>query len=275
MDQSIATDYAADRGCPEPYLRRIAEAGFSHIHWCHQWCTDFLYCEAEIAQIQRWLKDYGLRLQDLHAPGGPEKNWHSTREYERIAGVELLRNRIEMVARLGGRAIVLHPPLECERDEVWSAACRSLDELKPVARGAGVRIALENLSVLESWDSIQRLLSHYEPDYLGLCYDSGHGNIAPGSIERLDRWKERLFVLHLHDNNGADDEHRLPFNGTVPWERLMPVITSSAYDGPISQEIGMGKEPIEDEAEFLRQALERGRRLATMMAEGRREKDER
>ena len=40
---SITTDYAKDVGDPSPYLRSIAEAGFSHLHWCHQWNTDFLY----------------------------------------------------------------------------------------------------------------------------------------------------------------------------------------------------------------------------------------
>ena len=67
MNLSVTSDYAADRGCPEPYLRRIAEAGFTHIHWCHQWNTDFLYSGWEIAQVEQWLKELGLTLLDLHA----------------------------------------------------------------------------------------------------------------------------------------------------------------------------------------------------------------
>ncbi len=85
---SLTTDYASSKGCPESALRRIAEAGFTHVHWCHQWNTDFLYGHAEIAQIGRWLAEFGLGLLDLHASAGVEKNWVSAREYERLAGVE-------------------------------------------------------------------------------------------------------------------------------------------------------------------------------------------
>ena len=59
---SMTSDYLADTGCPEPYLRRIAEAGFSHVHWCHHWSTDFLYSRWEIEQIAAWLEACALAL---------------------------------------------------------------------------------------------------------------------------------------------------------------------------------------------------------------------
>ncbi len=43
MEISITTDYAENSGCCEPFLRKIAQAGFTHIHWCHHWNGDFLY----------------------------------------------------------------------------------------------------------------------------------------------------------------------------------------------------------------------------------------
>ena len=97
---SITTDYVQDFGSPGPYLKRIAEAGFSHIHWCHHWHTDFVYSDPEVDQIAAWMHDYSLQLCDLHASAGVEKSWTSSREYERLAGVELVKNRIAMAARL-------------------------------------------------------------------------------------------------------------------------------------------------------------------------------
>ncbi|OPY68015.1 MAG: hypothetical protein A4E63_02134 [Syntrophorhabdus sp. PtaU1.Bin050] len=75
MKLSVTTDYTRDTGDPSPYLRRIADAGFSHIHWCHRWCTDFMYSKSEIDQIKRWLREYGLQVLDLHATAGRKKNW--------------------------------------------------------------------------------------------------------------------------------------------------------------------------------------------------------
>ena len=78
MQLSVTTDYFTATGNPGPYLERIARAGFTHIHWCHQWNTDFIYSRFEIAQIKEWLREYGLQLLDLHASHGQEKAWAST-----------------------------------------------------------------------------------------------------------------------------------------------------------------------------------------------------
>jgi len=255
---SITTDYAhVDRGDPSPYLRRIADAGFTHIHWCHHWNTDFAYSRWEIAQIGDWLAEYGLKLLDLHASVGPEKNWASEKEYERLAGVELVQNRIEMTARLGGDAIVMHIP----SIPGWEPLRRSLDALESSARSHGVRIALEN----GSFGAIAPWLAEYGPDYLGLCYDSGHGNLIPDGLAQLDRLKERLICVHLHDNDGTADQHNLMFTGSVDWPALARILARSAYTKPVSTEANMGRSAIKDETVFLAEALERCGRLADMI----------
>ena len=257
MNLSITTDYAKDTGDPSPYLQRIAEAGFTHVHWCHHWNTDFLYSRWEIEQIGRWLAEGGLQLLDLHAPVGPEKNWASPRAYERRAGVELVANRLEMTARLGGSAIVMHIPAEhpCE------PLRRSLDELAPLARATGVRIALEN----GHFAAIRSVLADYPPDYVGLCYDSGHGNVGGDGLAQLETLKERLLVLHLHDNDGTGDQHNLLYTGTVDWARLADILARSAYARCVSMEVNMKHSGLEDEREFLRRAYETGARLAAQI----------
>ena len=97
MDIALNTDILRSTGSPEPYLRLIAEAGFTHLHWCHQWNTDFLYSSHEIAQLKKWLKQYGLKLLDIHGSAGMEKVWFSPEEYRRKSGVELVLNRIVML----------------------------------------------------------------------------------------------------------------------------------------------------------------------------------
>ena len=269
---SITSDYATGLGCPEPYLRRIAEAGFSHVHWCHQWSTDFLYADCEIEQIAAWLRDLGLQVLDLHGSAGQEKAWGSTREYERLAGVELVANRVEMVARLGGDVVIMHLPAEpdaeaeAERDVYWAQIRKSLDALEPGARQLGVRIALENLTH-DNFDTIERLFGLYSPDYVGLCYDSGHGNISGNGLDRLDLVKDRLISVHLHDNAGADDEHGLLFSGTIDWPRLARIIAQSAYHKPVSMESALRSCPGMAEAEFLAKAFDAGKAFHRMVCE--------
>lgn len=285
---SITTDYATDHGDPEPYLRAIAEAGFTHIHWCHHWRADFLYADAEIEQIGRWLKQYGLILNDVHGSEGIEKFWYSPKEYARQAGVELVKNRLDFAARLGADAIVMHvypdtvaPNLRPYNEIAWAQLRRTLDELEPYARQRGVTIAIENLidsvgihagavalpDAADNFDRIEALFSLYAADFLTHCYDSGHAHLGYDRMERLDPIKERLTVLHLHDNDGSGDQHRLLFQDTIQWERLASLIAQSGYTKPISMEVSMRHSGIDDEAEFLRQAFETGARFAKMVAQ--------
>lgn len=269
---SITSDYQVSDGCPEPYLRAVANAGFTHVHWCHHWCTDFLYSRSEVEQIGKWLEELGLRIVDLHASSGKEKNWLSPREYERQAGIELVSNRIEMVAELGGDVIIMHVPQEPdatgERPPFWDRLRGSLDALQPLAVKRAVRIALENLGS-RNFGVIEKLFSMYGPGYLGLCYDSGHGNMTGDGLDWLDKLKDRLISLHLHDNDGEKDEHKLPFTGTIDWEKLARLIGQSSYAKCVSMESVIGNTGIEDGDEFLRQAFEFGTKLSDMIEQER------
>ena len=260
MGLSVTTDYARDTGDPSPYLRRIAEAGFSHVHWCHHWNTDFLYSRWEIEQVRKWLDEYGLRLVDLHGSAGREKNWASPRQHERMAGVELVKNRIEMTARLSGNVTIMHIP-----DELESVPLRrSLDEVEGFARDRHVRIAIENGTGTGSFEAIRGVLSQYDPGYLGLCYDSGHGNVEGKGLVHLEPLKGRLISVHLHDNDGTRDQHGLLFSGSVDWPRLAGIVARSAYTKCVSMEVTMRNSGMEDEGDFLAEAFRTGRRFAAM-----------
>ena len=255
---SIATDYVQGTGNPYPYLQAIAEAGFTHIHWCHQWNTDFLYATPEIDQIERWLDELGLKVTDLHASAGREKAWASVREYERLAGVELVANRMEMTARLGSDAIVLHFPGELAEEPVavdhWDAMWRSAEALAQHSQATGVRIAFENLSPSGSWRPIAAVLSEYGPEVAGLCYDSGHGNISGDGLDQLATHADRLIAIHLHDNDASGDQHKLPFMGTIDWDRLVGLIAGSSYEKWVNVEVSQERSGYEDTATFLRDA---------------------
>ena len=260
MELSITTDYANDLGDPSPYLKRIADAGFTHVHWCHHWNTDFLYSEWEIAQIKKWLADYGLKLLDLHGSMGKEKRWASPREYERFSGVELVKNRLDMAARLQSDIVIMHIPAWPEYDPLR----KSLDDLMKFSRQRGVQIALENLGN-GNFEAIRNLLSEYDHSYLGFCYDSGHGNISGQGLECLDALKDRLIAVHLHDNDGSADQHKLIFSGTIDWERLAKAITESAYKKCVSLEVGIENSGIENESDFLRNAFDVGKKFTEMI----------
>jgi sugar phosphate isomerase/epimerase len=265
---SITTDFSSGTGCPESSLRLVSRAGFSHIHWCHQWCTDFLYCQSEIDQIRNWLSDLGLSLCDVHGSHGKEKAWGSLLEYERLAGLDLIRNRIRFAASLGSDVVIMHLPPEPDdlaTDPGFPDRLRrSIDALLPELSTHGVRLAFENM-IHGNFPLIERLLREYSPDHIGLCYDSGHGNMNPDGLQMLERLKDRLISVHLHDNDGHSDQHLPPFSGTVDWAALAGIIANSSYTKPLSFEVAMRATGIEREDEFLEVARERASMVHEMV----------
>ncbi|MDA3935344.1 MAG: sugar phosphate isomerase/epimerase [Actinomycetota bacterium] len=265
MELSMATDYAGATGNAEPALTRIAEAGFRHIQWIHHWRHDFIYTEPEIRHIEGLLRDLKLSLYDIHAPAGTEKNWYSTIEYQRLAGVEIIKNRVDMCSALGGSVIVAHTPgIHPANREGWIQLKKSLKELEAYCVERNIRIALENRN-RDKFVGISELLLEFGPEFLGICYDSGHGNIGGMGLKYLDLLKERLFSVHLHDNDGKTDQHRPIFTGTVDWKELAWIIRSSPYREFLTFETGMKRSGLHDEDVFLKSAHSEGLKLLAMI----------
>lgn len=273
---AINADYIDSYGNPEPRLRQIADAGFSHVHWCHHFGSDYLYAEDEIDQIDGWLRSYELTVNDLHASSGEKKHYYSDDDDIRLAGLELVKNRIYMANRLGTDVIVLHLPRQPDEADknvaFWEAVHRSMDELLPFARERGVRIAFENL--LSNHTTLHKVLAAYDPADVGICYDPGHGNMAGDGLDFAEAVKDRLIAFHLNDNDSSADQHCLIFSGTVDWDRLAQIIAASAYDKEyMTIEFAMPKEPgniyAGDEAGFLAQAMASGLEFHKMVTDAR------
>ena len=92
MELGINTDFANEPWELEEIknkLREIAEAGFTHIHWCFDWDGDYLYARSEMEQIRSWMDEFGLKEKGLHASKG------SRRFVERYAEAPHGRTRAE------------------------------------------------------------------------------------------------------------------------------------------------------------------------------------
>ena len=285
---AIATDFHGEGKSLEEIketLRQISDAGFSHIHWCHDWDGDYLYSVYEMEQFKEWLDAYHLRVKGIHATKGTKRDvtrsaLHARRDYtsdwecSRKAGVELIQNRVELAAYLGAKEIVLHlyPPFvsiergTTSRESFYANVKKSFDELYPFCMENGVRICVENLFdmpgeyVEELWNW---LMETYPAEYIGFCFDSGHANMIWGDrmTEMLHKYRDRIFAVHLHDNFGAVDYHMIPGEGAIGWDDVMRELKESAYELPLILELESGQE---NTKEYLKRAYRAGCRLQSM-----------
>ncbi len=276
---AFATDYngeSKDVRELEKNLAELAEAGFSHVHWCHEWGTDDLYTTAEMLQIRSWIRKYGLGVKGIHGAeglyeGDPTKyrrrcelqnrrSYSSQNEFNRLAGVELIENRVRMASILDAHEVVLHMQLPYEmfeedesfRTRYFDQVCRSFDQLEPVCIAYDVRLCLENCLGTPAKHQLYEfdlMFSRYSSDFLGFCFDTGHANICCGDDPLLfaRRYQDRLIFTHLCDNHGLQspdcwtdgrkmgrcDEHLLPFEALFDWEGYAKVLAGSPIEEPL------------------------------------------
>jgi sugar phosphate isomerase/epimerase len=155
-----------------------------------------------------------------------------------------------------------------------------LDEVAALCSRRNVRIALENLPCPGQPEFLSSLLENYPPDFVGVCYDSGHGNLLPGGLDWLRRHKSRVLSLHLNDNRGQKDDHQPPFEGTVPWNTVAEILARSSYQNcqgrqshrnyessekTLCLECTMPRKRARSETEFLSRCFEGVRRLDGMV----------
>lgn len=305
---AYATDFAGETTSIEELyqtLKDIAQAGFSHIHWCHEWDGDYMYSKAEMEQIREWMAELGLQAKGVHATEGCKRNrdvpnrfhyryrpqnrrdYTSENEYNRRAGVELVRNRIELAYTLGTDAIVLHMQLpyksfvkEKFQETYYRQVYKSFDELEEPCREMGVRICVENMiGTPDEWQKEQfdRLFERYDASFVGFCFDTGHGRITGGDgLALARRYQDRLYMMHTNDNHGLQgeecwedaekmaccDEHLNLFCGDVDWDGYAKIVAGSPYELPVVMEVGKRNRKAE---EFLEESLLAGRKFTKMV----------
>lgn len=90
----------------------------------------------------------------------------------------------------------------------------------------GVVLALEN-TLEDSPEPLCRLVESLDLNVFGHCFDIGHFNVFArcSLLEWLESVKGRLLELHLHDNNGDNDQHLAIGAGTADFKTLFDYIS--------------------------------------------------
>lgn len=101
------------------------------------------------------------------------------------------------------------------------------------AENLNIKVAFENTKRV---DYLEKVLDNIKNKNVGLCYDSGHCHAFSDDKFDYERFKDRIFAVHLHDNDKSDDLHLLPFDGTIDWEYIVKKLKECNYTGPVTIE---------------------------------------
>ena len=213
-------------------------------------------------RVRRIANETGLLYEFSHSkiPGCMEL-WRHTGKGEDY--VKLLKRNIDNCARLEIPILVVHCQPEYQTEPDMALGLKYLEPVVRYAEDAGVKIAFENI---DHPQCLLQTMAHFPDKHVGFCYDSGHEACRGYGYEFLPLVGDRLICTHIHDNDGIDDQHLIPFDGKIDWQRVMRQLKDCHYEGPLTLELRYGKfyEGI-PEMEFLQKSLDAVKRLRDMM----------
>lgn len=216
-------------------FKLIKQAGFDGVLlW---WSDENINTDGQKEKQPELVLKNSLSIENVHLPfSGINDLWIDNingDDYEKM-----IINSIKQCESFQIPTVVMH----LTRGDNPPAACKTgLNRIKRIvdtAENLNVNIALENL---RKSDYIDYIFEEISSPKLGFCYDSGHNNCFTPERDFLKNYGDKLFALHLHDNDGIDDLHMLPFDGNIEWEKIKNKIDDTYYSGAISLEVERGR----------------------------------
>ncbi len=225
LPETLLAMYACP-GYAEPFEERIAavaQSGFTSVALDFE--EELLGTETTWENQLRLAEQYHLPVEHVHLTGnGMNGIWEEGAGGDHLC-CRALRELEEMKA-LGIRRGVIHVTwgLQTPPAAPNETALRRFTRIAEKSEQLGVETALEN-SVFP--DYVAYLFDRIDSPHLGFCFDSGHKNAFAPDYDFLNRFGPRLITMHLHDNHGTADEHNIPFEGTIDWDKTTHALSKT------------------------------------------------
>lgn len=171
----------------------------------------------------------------------------------RMHDLDVLEKHLGIAAKLGVKAVVLHPGGEhkyttrADWQRVKTLNIEALTHLADVAGERDIVIGLENLNRrgAATPDDLWDLVDAVDSSVLGFTLDTSHANLADIDIpSAIVEFSPRLFATHISDNDRSGDQHLTPGNGNIEWVSVMTAFSETNYTGLFNLEIPGERHPI-------------------------------
>lgn len=257
--RTFCRDGALNRHPIQKTLRALRGAGFSIIDWYAPECDllDDAHAAALPENWERWADDVremgekiGVCFHQMHA---------LDQDFSRGASyAEHISRMTEMTFRaariLGVRDVAIHPiispPDRRNFDRcIWDNALY-FKRLADLAGAYGLRLAIENMlskrhfdgaeewRFCTSWHDHRALVEAVDCENVGYCFDVGHAHYTGTDPYATPvAMGDRLFAIHVHDNDTFSDQHLLPWQGTLDFDRFARGLADGGYAGDMTMEV--------------------------------------
>ncbi|WP_230399377.1 sugar phosphate isomerase/epimerase family protein [Novisyntrophococcus fermenticellae] len=233
---------------------------------------------AQADKIREEAEKLGIVFSQSHPPYRPSKFPHFKTKEEEDYFDEITRRSIIISGMLGVKWAVMHPVTACENaeyslEEDIASNHEVFASVIELAAKENVGIAFENMADRDNKrrfgatvSELKSLVDSFGDAKMGVCWDIGHGNrMYMDSVRPIKEMGEYIKALHVDDNHGGNDEHLVPFLGSINWEGVMKALKEIGYEGDFVYEIKLNDympDALKDSAAKF--AAEIGRYLVSM-----------
>ncbi|MBP3579920.1 MAG: sugar phosphate isomerase/epimerase [Clostridia bacterium] len=278
MKTATLTSYLRKNFSDTETIDIIKEAGFDYIDFSffpdqHSFDidTDKELFKKRFTEMRKYAEDKGISFYQAHAPEGSstvDEAWTAKRFEEIVCS---MRN----ASYLGIKHIIVHPcqhlpyMVEGNPEILFEYNMDFYSRLLPYAEEYGLVICTENMwqlyankkiwvSTCATPEEFNRYIDQINSPFFKGCLDIGHtlivGQDPAAFIRKMGA--DRLVALHVHDVDGTNDNHTLPYFGIVRWNEVTASLKQIGYKGNITLEAdgflkGLPKELLADGEKFM------------------------
>lgn len=214
---------------PIETIDAIKKAGFKNVFV--QWYNKNLEINQE--EQLKYIRQLGLNVIFAHLGYQDINNiWEEGTIGDSL--VDRYINDIKICKQNAIPMVVMHLTSKSKAPEYSEIGLNRIRTIVDYAKKLGIKVAFENTKIKGYLDYV---LSNIDNDNVGICFDSGHCHVHFNDDFNFELYKNRIFAVHLHDNDKSDDLHLLPFDGTIDWDWIISKLKECNYNGPITLEL--------------------------------------
>ena len=222
------------------------------------------------SKIRRYANEREMSIYQTH---GRMRTYLNDPELNELA-IENARRDLLAAKALGAECCVMHGVttstmgVDCPAEIMRKLEHETFLKILPYAKEYGVKFASETFGYTDSCKSLEffaigkEFIDAHErlwaiPEYkdsLAICVDTGHCNTAyrfakltPADYIRT--FGKRIACLHMHDNDGIQDQHLPLYSGSINWDETFDALDEIGFSGVYNLEINCKRYGLGFEAE--------------------------
>lgn len=270
MDSAIGTTFNFQIPI-EKMIPLIVHAGFDRVSLAGGNARESGYLDADCREkTRRVCRQHDVRVDSIHAPFGAELDISSPDSAVRAIGIDLVLRAIDACALFDSTQLMFHLNDRFNDDELGKRIKlieKSMALIVAYAEQKQIDLTVENLPSLQAGRLFDHVLSLYPAHRVGVCLDTSHAHLSHALYDIMGTCGTRITAVHISDNRGEHDDHVLPFEGTIDWNRFARHFARTGYAGTFLLEVEMRESAFQDPEIFLMEAYRRSEKILKMIAQ--------